>query len=104
MTNSKSEMKKSYYLSKNGLLTLHKAPHPSSFRLFKDRIKVSIPPLGALGRKFASCMAPSHPILLLVRSSDLILLVPPNIFTMASMLSSVKLLFAKDNLSEKSNG
>ena len=76
------------------------APQPSSLKLFRDRIRVSIPPFGAEEIKVDNCLAPSHPILLFVRSKDLILAVPLRSLTMASILSSVRLLLAKFSFSE----
>ena len=80
-------------------ITWHNDPHPSSRISFNDKMSVSSFPLGCSERTSASCLIPSQPILLFVRSKDLILLFPPSSFTMASILSSVKLLFANTNLS-----
>jgi hypothetical protein len=81
-------------------ITLHNAPHPSSRKLFRASIRVSNPPFGTeVERKVARCLAPSHPIRLFVRSKDFTLLEPLKILTTASILSSVKPLFANDSLS-----
>ena len=91
-----------YIKSKRNLvsgITWHNDPHPSSRISFNDKMSVSSFPLGCSERTSASCLIPSQPILLFVRSKDLILLFPPSSFTMASILSSVKLLLANTNLS-----
>ena len=80
-------------------ITWHNEPHPSSRISFNDKMSVSSFPFGCSERTSASCRIPSQPILLFVRSKDLILLFPPSSFTMASILSSVKLLLANTNLS-----
>ena len=79
---------------------MHIAPQPSSLKLFKDKMRVSSPPFGADEIKEDNCLAPSHPILLFVRSKYLILDVPLKSFTIASILSSVMSLLAKFNFSE----
>ena len=91
-----------YIKSKRNLvsgITWHNDPHPSSRISFNDKMSVSSFPFGCSERTSASCRIPSQPILLFVRSKDLILLFPPSSFTMASILSSVKLLLANTNLS-----
>ena len=91
-----------YIKSKRNLvsgITWHNDPHPSSRISFNDKMSVSSFPFGCSERTSASCLIPSQPILLFVRSKDLILLFPPSSFTMASILSSVKLLLANTNLS-----
>ena len=84
------------------VITWHNDPHPSSRISFNDKMSVSSFPFGCSERTSASCLIPSQPILLFVRSKDLILLFPPSNFTMASILSSVRLLFA--NTSFSANG